>query len=275
MDLLSRPFDADRAQAQALPWAPLAQVGAAALALVTIGHWGERFTESLLPLGRAMGTAAAHGALIASGAIIACEGRGPWWPATLRVAGALLVASAATSITPWGGLAYLLVPVILVRLAWPVAALRRLGLVVPALRPVIVGLAAGGFLGIHLLASASLTWGYTVRLAGAGGYLAAVAYDVGASALSAEWLFRGALFSLWWRRGRLGWAMAGSTALALVRYLVDPALPRTLEVAAGAIFYLGLLGVTACALRAWSGSLLPGYLATLAFFAAYRMLGEW
>jgi hypothetical protein len=33
--------------------------------------------------------------------------------------------------------------------------------------------------------------------------------------------------------------------------------------------------VTACALRVWSGSLLPGYLAAIAFFAAYRTLLEW
>jgi len=49
-------------------------------------------------------------------------------------------------------------------------------------------------------------------------------------------------------------------------------LPNALEVAAGVIFYLTLLGLASCALRAWSGSLLPGYLATLAFFAAYRTL---
>jgi hypothetical protein len=32
--------------------------------------------------------------------------------------------------------------------------------------------------------------------------------------------------------------------------------------------------VAACALRAWSQSLLPGYLATLTFFLAYRALGH-
>ena len=63
-----------------------------------------------------------------------------------------------------------------------------------------------------------------------------------------------------------------ATALSLVRYLLDPALPHAAEARAGAVFYLGLVGLIACALRAWSGSLLPGYLAALAFFAAYRML---
>ena len=41
---------------------------------------------------------------------------------------------------------------------------------------------------------------------------------------------------------------------------------------AGATFYLSLMGFACCALRAWSGSLVPGYVATFAFFAAYRML---
>jgi hypothetical protein len=40
----------------------------------------------------------------------------------------------------------------------------------------------------------------------------------------------------------------------------------------GAVFYLGVIGLVACAFRARSGSLVPGYLAALAFFAAYRML---
>jgi hypothetical protein len=47
-----------------------------------------------------------------------------------------------------------------------------------------------------------------------------------------------------------------------------------MEVRLGAAFYLGLLGLSDCGLRAWSGSLLPGYLATVAFFLAYRMLGR-
>ena len=58
----------------------------------------------------------------------------------------------------------------------------------------------GAFLGVHLLISASLTFGYAVRISSIGPYLAAVAYDVGANALTAEWLFRGAVFSHWWQR---------------------------------------------------------------------------
>jgi hypothetical protein len=135
-----------------------------------------------------------------------------------------------------------------------------------------VGAAAGAFLGTHLLLSATRTLGYPVGIASLGGYVALVSYDAGANAVSAEWLFRGALFSHWWRVWGFWVAVTLSTGMSLVRYLVDPSLPRTLEVAAGAVFYIALLGVASCALRAWSGSLLPGYVATVAFFAAYRAL---
>ncbi len=109
-------------------------------------------------------------------------------------------------------------------------------------------------------------------MSGIGQYLAAVAYDIGANALTAEWLFRGALFSRWWRRWEF-WPAAGlSTFLAVRRYVADPALPSAIEARAGAIFYTALLGFTACALRAESGSILPGYMAGVTFFAAYRML---
>jgi hypothetical protein len=57
-----------------------------------------------------------------------------------------------------------------------------------------------------------------------------------------------------------------------MRYLLDPALPQAIEAMAGATFYLSLLSLACCALRAWSGSLVPGYFATVAFFAAYRAL---
>ncbi|HUG37461.1 MAG TPA: CPBP family glutamic-type intramembrane protease, partial [Candidatus Limnocylindrales bacterium] len=137
----------------------------------------------------------------------------------------------------------------------------------------LLGLASGAFLGAHLLISASLTFGYAVRAMSPGAYLVAIAYDIGANALSAEWLFRGALFSQWWRHWGFWTAASLSTALGVIRYLLDPALPRTVEAAAGSVFYLTLLGLAACMLRAWSGSLLPGYLAALAFFAAYRTLG--
>jgi hypothetical protein len=185
----------------------------------------------------------------------------------------VLVAFVASRFEPWGSAAWLAAPL---ALAWECRrepALGRIGArQVPEARAVLLGLATGAFLGLHLLICASRTFGYVVRVASLGAYLAAVAYDAGANALSAEWLFRGALFSHWWRQ-RGFWPAAGlSTTAGLIRYLLDPALPRALEAGAGAVFYLALLGLAACGLRKWSGSLVPGYLATLVFFAVYRTL---
>ena len=148
------------------------------------------------------------------------------------------------------------------------------GLAWPTLRAAALGLAVGAFLGIHLLITSSLTFGYLVRIDAAGAYWAAAAYDVGISALTAEWLFRGALFSTAWRRWAFAPAVGFSTGLAVLRYVLDPTLPAAPEVWLGAALYTGLLGVAACALRAWSQSLLPGYLATVTFFLAYRALGH-
>jgi len=138
----------------------------------------------------------------------------------------------------------------------------------------LAGVAAGGFLGAHVLITAALTFGHRAYTGSLAAYGAALAYDLGANVLSAEWLFRGAIFSWGWRRFSFWPAALVSTALAVLRYLLDPALPAAVEARAGAIFYLGLVGLVGCALRAWSGSLLPGYLAGLAFFAAYRVLAS-
>jgi len=117
--------------------------------------------------------------------------------------------------------------------------------------------------------------GYQFRLVPAERPLAALAYDVGANVLSAECFFRGALFGSWQRRWGFWGAAGAATGLSVLRYLVDPALPRTLEALVGAFFYLSLLGLSGCALLAWSGSLLSPALASLLFFAAYRMLTGW
>jgi len=101
-----------------------------------------------------------------------------------------------------------------------------------------------------------------------------VAYDIGVSAVSAEWLFRGALFGRWWRRWSFELAAVLATACAVTRYVLDPNLPQTVDARLGAIFYMGLLGLTGCGLRAWSGSLVPGYLATVGFFVLYRALSS-
>ena len=224
-------------------------------------------------LGRGMASGAVHGAFLIAGGMIA--GRQiVCLPPVLYGATALCIASVATAFSTWGALLYLAPPVILLSAGSRHRAFRNIGLTVSAgARSLTLGLATGTFLGVHLLISASLTFGYAMRVSSLGPYLAALAYDVGANALTAEWLFRGAIFSRWWQRWEFWPAASLSTALAVGRYLADPALPQAIEARTGAVFYLALLGFAACALRATTGSLLPGFLATVTFFAAYRMLG--
>lgn len=225
-------------------------------------------------VGRALAGGVVHAGFLSAGWVLALEGHVGWRGPALRGGGALMVAALAAGRSPAGAVAYLLVPLVVARDAtmWQ-ARLERIGWRAPReLRAPFVGAASGIFLGIHLLFAASLMLGYPVAVPDGRRYLAALAYDIGASALTAEWLFRGAIFSALWRRWSFWPAAAASSGLALVRYLLDPALPQTAELVAGAMFYTLLLGLGCCALRAWSGSLLPGYLATVAFFAAYRIL---
>jgi hypothetical protein len=142
-----------------------------------------------------------------------------------------------------------------------------------SLPPVLVGGAIGALVGGHLLLSASQTLGYPLR-AGAGWstLLGLWAYDVGANVISAECFFRGALFNRLQRRWAFGGAAALATAVSLVRYVGDPLLPRSVEVMAGALFYLTLLGTVNCWLLWWSGSLVPGLVSAALFFLAYRAL---
>ncbi len=140
------------------------------------------------------------------------------------------------------------------------------------LPPVLIGVAIGGLLGVHLLVSASQTLGHPLHAEGWMPLLGLWAYDAGANVLSAECFFRGALFNRLQRRWSFASAAAIATAASLVRYLVDPLLPRHVEVMAGALFYLTLLGAVDCWLLWWSGSLVPGLLASLLFFLAYRAL---
>jgi hypothetical protein len=243
----------------------LAAVGAGRLLAGQGGLAGE--------IGIAVQGAAVHGGFIAQGLVIALDGRGAWLPAALRVTTTLLGGFLLARVSPWGGLALLAVPVVLRRECRELPVPARAGVLGPTRpRHLAVGVAAGAFLGAHLLVTSSRTFGYSVSVASLAGYATALAYDVGANALSAEWLFRGALFSHWWRHWGFWGAAGTATALSLTRYLLDPALPPTAEARAGALFYLAALGLAGAVLRAWSGSLVPGYLAAIAFFAAYRTL---
>ncbi|HKZ07954.1 MAG TPA: hypothetical protein VJU81_20995 [Methylomirabilota bacterium] len=273
MELLTAPFEPARRAPPTAIWRPLVGVSLAMLAAVGMGRVLAGPGGLAGEIGLAVQGTALHGGFIAQGLVLALDGHGAWRPAVLRVTGTLLAGFLLSRLSPWGGLALLAVPVVLRRECRGFPVLARIGALGPTRRRhVVIGLAAGVFLGAHLLVTSSRTFGYSVSVPSLAGYATALAYDVGANALSAEWLFRGALFSHWWRRGGFWGAAGTATALSLTRYLLDPALPPTAEARAGALFYLAALSLVGALLRAWSGSLVPGYLAAIAFFAAYRTL---
>lgn len=274
MRLLTQQIATDRGASPSTIAGQLALVATLTGLGIALGLVAESLTGVERNLGRGFASGCVHGGFLSVGWILALRGHGSWHGPALRGAGALVVAALSAKLSPAGAVAYLLVPLVIARDAtmWR-GRLEWIGWRAPRdPRAPFVGAAAGVFLGVHLLFAASLMLGYQVAIPDGRPYLAAVAYDIGANALTAEWLFRGAIFSALWRRWSFWPAAAVSTGLALVRYLLDPALPQTAELMAGAMFYTLLLGLGCCALRAWSGSLLPGYLATVAFFAAYRIL---
>jgi membrane protease YdiL (CAAX protease family) len=134
------------------------------------------------------------------------------------------------------------------------------------------GAALGLVLGAHLLVTASLTLGYGVRVPTPGHLAPWLAYDAGANVLTTEAFFRGALLDRAQRRWSFALASVSVTILCLARYFLDPLLPHSLEVAAGAVFYLTLLSLGNCWMYWRSGSIVPGILAGVTFFACYRLL---
>lgn len=232
-------------------------------------------TRALVALGalpdtawKVVGVAAGHGALLA----IALAWAGAGARAGLTAVSILAAAATVAALHPAGAAAYASVPL---WLAWRArrGALVALGLGSPVpWGAVLGGLAAGAFLGGHLLVSASRTFGVRLRLDSPDLVLAAIAYDLGANVPAAESFFRGALFNRAQRRWPLVAALALSTAACVTRYMLDPLLPKSVELVVGAAFYVTLLS----AVNGWlfwrSGSLLPGMAAALVFFAAYRLL---
>lgn len=273
MELLSAPFEPARRAPPTAIWGPLVAVSTAMLAAVGLGRALAGVGGVAGEIGVAVQWAAVHGGFIAQGLVIALDGSGAWMPSVLRVVGVLLAGFVLARLTPWGGLVLLAVPAVLLHECRRHPTLTRIGALGPTRRRhLAAGLATGAFLGAHLLVTSSRTFGYSVSVASVAGYVTALAYDVGANALSAEWLFRGVLFSHWWSHWGFWGAAGTATAMSLVRYLLDPALPATVEARAGALFYLAALSFAGAVLRAWSGSLVPGYLAAVTFFAAYRTL---
>jgi hypothetical protein len=220
---------------------------------------------------RAVGGGAAQGSLLAC-AVAWIAGRSER-AADLRPLGIAMTAlggAVAAASMPGGAIAYLLAPLWLWRRR---ARLPALGLhAAPAPRLLLAGLGLGAVLGAHLIITASLTLGYRVMRPAASDLVPWLAYDLGANVLAAECFFRAALFDRAQRRWSFGVATALSTAACVVRYLADPLLPPTLEVLAGAAFYITLLSVGNCWLYWRTGSVTPGLVAGYAFFAVYRLL---
>src|SRR6266481_3649548 len=197
MVLLSAPFDSAAAAPPRPPLRPFAQTGGAAALVVALGAASEMLGAAPAGLGRALATGAAHGGLIGLGWLLATSGAPGWSGPVVRLGVAMTLASVAARLVPWGALAFALMPLLLLLEVRRRPALRALGLVGCRPRHSLAGLAAGGFLGAHLLITASLTFGHRAHTSSLAAYALALAYDVGANALSAEWLFRGAVFS--WR----------------------------------------------------------------------------
>lgn len=272
MDALSQPFNPVGDAAR--PWLPFSPGAVvpflllfAVSAVAALGGWA--------PPGitRPLATAGFHGALLGA-ALASAWGRNPGWrrPAWL-LAGLVFVASLSAQLPPWGVLAHLLLPLALWALGRSHPQLRRIGWSWPEQsRALLLGAGVGLFFGTHLLLSASRTFGYPVRPAPLAPLFSAMAYDAGANVISAELFFRGVIFNFCQRRSGFWVGALLSTGACLVRYMLDPALPRTVEVLAGALFYLALLSLASCALFALSGSLLPSVLAMFFFFGAYRLL---
>lgn len=275
MDVLRHPFDPGRDAERA--WLPFPLGAAVPFLLIFTGGAVTAAAGIISPdIARPLATAGFHGGLLAA-ALASAWGRTEGWrgPAWL-LAGLLFLASFSVRLSPWGAFAYMLVPLGLWALSRRHPLLRRIGWNWPEdNRAWLLGAGAGLFLGAHLLLSTSRTFGYPMRLTPVAPVLTAIAYDAGANVLSAELCFRGAMFNFWQRRSGFWAATVLSTAVYLLRYLGDPALPPTLEVIAGLVFYLALLSATSCALLALSGSVLPAALAALFFFSAYRTLQLW
>ena len=265
------------------PWDPRPStvVAQTPLALVAalLGGWfivawlvaTEWLPASMLSL---VAPTAMHGALLATAlAWGAADGGVRLWPGTMAITVVLVGAGeAAAMLDARGAVVLLAVPAWLAVLAGR-GRLIGLGLGLPVpLRPVLVGGVVGTLLGGHLLVSASQTLGYPLRSGGWAPLLVLWAHDVGVRVISAEGFFRGALFNRLQRRWSFGPAVSLATALSLVRYLTDPLLPGQVEVVVGALFYLTILGVVNCWLLWWSGSLVPGLLASTLFFFAYRAI---
>jgi hypothetical protein len=243
----------------------------AVLAVAAAGAWALA-AAGVVPAApaRAVAGGAAQGGLLATAVAWIVTRQDPRRGIVpVGVAAVAMLGAMGAAAAPVGAMAYLLAPLWLWRRR---ARLVALGLGAPNLKLILAGAAVGAILGVHLGITASLTLGYRVGRPAAPDLGPWLAYDLGANVLAAECFFRGALFDRAQRRWSFGVAAALSTAACVARYLVDPLLPRTLEVVAGAAFYVALLSVGNCWLYSRSGSVMPGVAAGVVFFTVYRLL---
>ena len=241
-----------------------------ALGVLTAGA-GVLATAEVVPLVpvRALGAGGAQGALLATAVAWASAPSVGDRPSPAMAALVVLGGALGAALIPFGEMAYLAAPVWLWRAR---TRLPALGLARAPMGLIGAGAAFGAVLGVHLLVTASLTLGYGVRIPSTAELAPWLAYDVGANVLTAEAFFRGALFDRAQRRWPFAAAAGFGTAACVARYLVDPLLPHSVEVTAGAVFYLTLLSAGNCWLYWRSGSIVPGAAAAVIFFAAYRLL---
>ncbi|MBI2218527.1 MAG: hypothetical protein HYU51_14660 [Candidatus Rokubacteria bacterium] len=251
---------------------PWALNGALAAGLATCAALGEL---GALPSAAAAAAAvtAGHGLMLAT-ALCWAEpaGRGDARRDAFTAVGLIALGAAAAGVHPSGGVVYLVIPVWLGRLV-ATGRLTGLGLATRVSpRVVALGAGLGAFLGAHMLLTASLTYGYQPLERGVLPAMRALAYDAGVQVVATECFFRGALFDRMQRRWSFAAACALSTAGTVARYLVDPLLPQAVEMIAGTIFYTGVLAIGNAWLFWRFGTLIPGLVASLTVFVAYRML---
>ena len=214
-----------------------------------------------------VGVAAIHGGLL----IAALTWAGVGLAESSIVIVLLGLARTLVTLHPLGALAFLAIPIWLARLAIA-DRLTRLGLGRPwPWGAAALGALVGSALALHLVTTASRTLGYGLHLHPTA-FVQAFGYDIGANVLSAELFFRGALLQHAWRRWSFTAAVTLATTASTVRYCVDPFVANA-ELRLGAAVYMALLGVINAVLARWSGSVLPGMVAAVVFFACYRLLG--
>jgi len=252
------------------PWSSVAALSALGVVFAAVAWLPGEGRSAGVPV-RVGALVLGHGALLATALEWARPpGAGRAGPPV--VVGALAVAAVTAAVLPFGALAFGVVPA---ALWWAARRLgfRAVGLGVPVPRgAVALGAGLGALLGAHVMVTATMTVGYPVRVRATRELLEWLCYDAGASVLAMECFFRGALFDRAQRRWSFAAAAALSAAGNVARVLVDPLRPRTVEVTAGAVFYIVLLSVTSCWLFHRTGSLVPGLAGALVFFLAYRLL---